>query len=103
MLGYGGAVDFQVGPLCLQPLFQPCEYPGSTSCGSGHQEMIFTQTGGDTVIKDHPVSLAHQAVAALPFGQCRKHVCIYAVEENCSVRALYINFSEGGGVHHGDT
>src|SRR6516225_6953166 len=100
MFRYGSAIDLQVRPLRLQPLFQPCQHPGCTSGGSGHKEMVFTKPGGDTVVKDDSVSLAHHSIAALPFRQCRKHVRIDAVKENSGVRTLDINLSECGSVHH---
>src|SRR5687768_9981831 len=65
--------------------------------------MVFPQPGGDTVIKHHPISLAHQSVAALAFLQCRKDIRINTVEENSGIRALDIYLSEGRGIHYGHT
>src|SRR4051812_19275331 len=103
MLGNRGAIYLQVRPLRLQPFFKPRQYAGSTSSSSGHQEMVFTQPRGDTVIKDDAVSLAHQSVSALSFRQCRKDIRVDPIEENSGIRTLDIDLSEGRGVHHGHT
>src|SRR5688500_8123809 len=100
MLGNRGAIDLQVRPFRLQPLFQPGQHPGSATCGGGHQKMVFTQAGCDTVVKDNTISLAHQTVAALSHRQCREDVGINAVKEYRCVRTLDIDLSKGRGIHH---
>src|SRR5436190_23633381 len=101
MFRYRSAINFQIRPLRLQPFFQPGQHPGSTSRCSGHQEMVVAQPGGDTAIEYDTVSLTQQSVAALPFRQCREHICIDAVEKNRSVRTLDIDLSEGRSIHYG--
>src|SRR5678816_1642085 len=64
--------------------------------------MVLTQPRGHAVIKDNSVSLAHHSVAALPFRQCRKHICIDAVEKNSCIGSLYIDLSECRSIHHSD-
>ena len=60
--------------------------------------MVVGQTGGYTVVEDHAVFLAHQAVAGLAHVQLGPGVGVDAVEELSRIRALNVDLAQGGGV-----
>ena len=102
LVGDGGHIDLHLGPLGLHPAFHPAQHAGRTAGGGGHQETVFSQTHGDTVVKHHAVFVQHQAVAGLAHFQLQPGVGVQPVQELGSVRALDVDLAQGGCIHDAD-
>ncbi|SVJ77934.1 Uncharacterised protein [Klebsiella pneumoniae] len=64
--------------------------------------MVVGQAGGHAVVEDHPVFLAHQAVARLADVELGPGVGVDPVEELPRVRALDVDLAQGRGVEQAD-
>ena len=102
MVGNRGEVHLEFRPLGLVIDFQPLHHPCGAAGGGGHQEMVVGQAGGYTVVEDHAVFLAHQAVTGLAHIQLGPGVGVHAVEKLAGIRALNIDLAEGRGVQNAD-
>src|SRR5450830_1676360 len=102
VVGHGGEVHLHVRPFGLVVQLQPLQDASRAAGGGGHQEVVVGQTGGDAVVEDHAVFLAHQAVAGLAHIELGPGVGVDAVEEFTGVRALDIDLAQGRGVEQAD-
>ncbi len=102
LLGDGGAVDAQFGPLGLQPLLHPVQNGRRVAGGGGDQEALLGEPDDGAVVEDHAVRAAHHAVADRAGLQGAHHVGVEQIEEGCGVRPLHVDLAEGGGVHERD-
>ena len=99
LLGDAGHVDAHIGPLGLHPALHPAEHAGCAAAGGGHQETLFAQAHGDTVVKHHAVLIEHQAVAGFADFELEPGVGVHPVQQLGRVRALDINLAQCGRVH----
>ena len=102
VLGDGGEVDAEVGPLGLQPLFEPGEHGGRVGGAGEHEVALVVEAGGDAVVEDHAVFAEHEAVAAAAGAEAFPGVGVDAVEELAGVGAGDFDLAEGGVVEDAD-
>ncbi|OMP13232.1 hypothetical protein COLO4_02038, partial [Corchorus olitorius] len=102
VVGDRGEVHLQLRPFGLVVQLQPFEDARGAAGGGGHQEVVVGETGGDAVVEDHAVFLAHQAVAGLADVQLGPGVGVDAVEEFPRVLALDVDLAQGRGVEQAD-
>ena len=102
VVGDRGEVHLQLRPFGLVVQLQPLQYAGGAAGGGGHDEVVVGQAGGHAVVEDHPVFLAHQAVARLADVELGPGVGVDPVEELPRVRALDVDLAQGRGVEQAD-
>src|SRR5439155_2495391 len=101
-LADAGAEHLQFGPLGLQPFLEPIENGAGIAGRRRDDKPVEREAGADTVVEDHAVVRAHDAVAAAADRQALPTVDIDAVEQAAGVAAMEFDLAEGRGVEERD-
>ena len=98
LVGDRGQPHPQVRPLGLQPLLEVIQYARRTAGRGGRQVSLGTEPDNHPVVEEHPVGLAHHAVAARADRQSIQGVGVDPVQKFEGVGPLDVDLSQGGDV-----
>ena len=65
--------------------------------------MIFCQTGGNAIVKNHPIFFKHYTVTTFSNGKLEVRISINTGDKFSGVRALYIDFTQRRRVQYANT
>ena len=98
LFGDRGDKNLVVGPLRLQPFFEPGRNTIRSARSRVHQEVVIGQANRHAIIRQKTQLVHHQAITTLADFQGREHVGVNSIKECGGVRSLDFNFAQRRGV-----